>query len=600
MSPIVGLAGVVVLGVAAQWVAWRLRLPSILLLLLTGFAAGNLIGIDPDELLGDLLFPIVSLSVAVILFEGGLTLRFSELPHVGKTVLKLISVGVLITAFIATLAAHYLVGLSWEIAALVGSILTVTGPTVVGPLLRHVRPSGTVGAVLNWEGILVDPVGAVLAVLVFQAVSDGSLREAPLMVLLGVGKVLLVGAAIGAATALAMVQVLRRFWIPDHLQSPFALAMVLGAAVLSDRIHHESSLLTVTLMGIGLANQKGFAVRHIVEFKENLRVLLISSLFILLAARVRYEQLEGLTLGSFGFVAVLILVARPLSVLASTWGSDIPVRARLFLAWMAPRGIVAASVTALFALGLHDRTPEAARLVPLVFLVIVGTVSVYGLTAGPLARRLGLAEKDPQGVLILGIHPFSLELGKVLRSLDFTVLMVDSNYRKVSKARMENLPVWHGNILTDYAIEEMRLGGLGRFLALTPNDEANALAAQHLRDVFTRTGVYQLQPQSRSGGARDPGVSKDMGGRFLFDEGLTQDVLIDRVLRGWVIKTTPLTEKFDYEQYRAQYGGDAVPLFLLTQDSRALIPFTTSDPPEPIEGQTIIGLVPPTSSAPTP
>ncbi len=598
---LLGLAGVLLLGISAQWLAWKLRLPSILLLLVFGFAVGNLLSPEwsPDALLGDLLFPVVSLSVAVILFEGGLTLRLGELKHVGATVLRLVTIGVLVTAVVAMLLARYVVGLDWELAFLVGSILTVTGPTVVGPLLRYVRPAGRVGPILNWEGILVDPVGAVLAVLVFEAIRAGLVEGATGTILLGVVETLAVGLIVGAAASVFMVLAFRKHVVPDHLQNPFALALVLGATVLSNQLHHEAGLLTATLMGFALSNQRWFPVRHIVEFKENLRVLLISSLFILLAARVSVADLQLLSFGSVLFVLGLILVARPLTVAASTVTSSLTWKEKAFVAWMAPRGIVAAAVTSIFALRLEEEgilVEGARQLVPLVFLVIVGTVSLYGLTAAPFARRLGLAEKEPQGVLLLGCHPFSIALGKLLHEEGVPVLMVDNNYRKVSSARMEGLPVWHGNILAEYAIEEMRLGGIGKLFAMTPNDEANSLATQHMREVFSRTDLYQLVSDAPREGMREAALAHELRGRLLFGEGRTYRDLNDRVARGWVLKTTPLTEKFDFDSFREQHGDDAIPLLLLY--SGRVTPLTVLDPKSPREGSVLVHLAPPTCAAP--
>lgn len=604
MSPeqiLLGISGILVLGFAAQWLAWRLRLPSILLLLLFGFCAGNFLSdFGPDDLLGELLFPFVSLAVAVILFEGGLTLRFSELPHVGTTVLKLISLGVLVTFAIATLAARWLVGFDWELSLLIGSILTVTGPTVIGPLLRHIRPDRKVGSVLNWEGILVDPVGALLAVVVFQAIREGRLHDGWTMVVFGVLEAIGAGLLVGLPAAALMVVALKKHWIPDHLQNPFALTVVLLASVLANHLHHESGLVAVTLMGVALANQRWTPVRHIVEFKENLRVLLITTLFILLASRVQVEDLANLTVGSVGFVLVLILIARPLAVAVSTYRSDLSWKEKLFIAWMAPRGIVAAAVASIFALRLQQemQIPQVGSLVPLVFLVIVGTVATYGLTAGPLARRLGLAQKNPQGALILGADPFSVALGKALGDEGVPVLVVDSNYRKIAAARMEGLQVWHGNILAEYAVEEMRLAGIGRLLAMTPNDEANSLAALHLLEVFSRRDVFQLSPTARES-QREGRVPHGLSGRILFGEDCTHRVLNERVENGWKIRSTPLTDQFGFEQFLEQHGGEAIPLFRISS-ARTVTPFTAEGDLSPGIGDTVISLMPQKATIPEP
>ncbi|HHJ06085.1 MAG TPA: sodium:proton antiporter, partial [Anaerolineae bacterium] len=370
---LISLGSILVLGVGAQWLAWRLRLPSILLLLLFGFIAGPIAGlVDPDELFGRLLFPLVSVSVAIILFEGGLSLRLSEIPKVRGVIFRLITIGTIVTWAIIALAAYYILAMDLALSILLGAILVVTGPTVVGPLLQQIRPRGQAGVVLKWEGILIDPVGVMLAVLIFEAILSDDLYHAPLVVLNGVLLTLLIGVVLGVLSASLMVALLRRHWIPDHLQNGFSLLLAVSAFVASDLLHPESGLLTVTVMGIFLANQKWVSIKHLIEFKESLRVLFIGSLFILLAARLKFEDITGFGWEGPLFMAVLVLLARPLATLVSTWRSELSGRERLFIAWMAPRGIVAASVASIFAFDLvaagHVR---AEQLKPVTFLVIV-------------------------------------------------------------------------------------------------------------------------------------------------------------------------------------------------------------------------------------
>lgn len=282
-----GLAALLLLGVASQWLAWRLRLPSILLLLLVGFVVGPFTGqrlMDPDELLGESLLPFVSLSVAVILFEGGLSLRLRELRGAGRVTLQLILLGPPITFALATLAGRWVLGLDAELSALLGALMVVTGPTVVLPLLRHVRPAGSLGRVILWEGIVTDPIGAIVAVLVFQTLLVGG---APWT---GAGLALLGGGLAGLLGAVAIVLILRHDLVPDYLQAATVLGIALAAYVAANLVQHESGLLAVTLMGILLANQNLVSIEHIVEFKENLRVLLLSTLFLLLAARLPLEE----------------------------------------------------------------------------------------------------------------------------------------------------------------------------------------------------------------------------------------------------------------------------------------------------------------------
>ncbi|MFQ5798761.1 MAG: cation:proton antiporter, partial [Bacteroidota bacterium] len=320
---LIGLASIIVLGIVAQWLAWRLRLPSILLLLILGFIAGPVTGIlNPDALLGDLLVPLVSVSVAVILFEGGLSLRIAELRETGSVVRNLISVGALVTWVISAGAAALILGLDFALAVLLGAILVVTGPTVIVPLLRQVRPVARVGSILKWEGILIDPMGAMLAVLVFEAILSGGFQEASTLAVMGVLKTVFIGGSVGALGAGVIILLLKRYWIPDYLHNAVSLMMVVSVFTASNFLQAESGLLAATLMGVVLANQKAVAVKHIIEFKENLRVLLISSLFILLAARLQVNDLNYIGASGLAFLGVLVLIARPAAVGLSALGSE--------------------------------------------------------------------------------------------------------------------------------------------------------------------------------------------------------------------------------------------------------------------------------------
>ncbi|MCF6286007.1 MAG: cation:proton antiporter, partial [Candidatus Hydrogenedentes bacterium] len=480
---LIQLALLVVLGIGAQWVGWRVKIPSILFLLGAGIAAGPVFGwVRPDALFGDLLLPLVSVCVALILFEGGLTLRFSELASVSTVFWRLVTVGVAVTWGVTAVAAHYCLQVSWPVSLLLGAILVVTGPTVIGPLLRHIRPTGKVGPLLKWEGIMIDPVGASLAVLVFEAIDAGGGHAAP-EVAWGVVKTLGIGLGLGILSANTLVLLIRRYWIPEMLHVAFSLALVLGAFALSNTLMHESGLLTVTIMGVWLANQKKVSIRHLVEFKENLRVLLLSVLFILLAARLDLAMLKELGWGGFAFVLILILVARPLSMFFCTVGTTMTRAERIFLCWMAPRGIVAAAVTSVFAISLAENGYAGAeRMVPAHFLVIGSTVLVYGLTAGPLAKRLGLAIANPQGSVIIGAHAPARELGQVLQKEGFDVLLVDSNWSNVTKARQEGLPAHYGDALSEDLLDDLPLDRMGRVLALTGNYTVNALATLHFAE----------------------------------------------------------------------------------------------------------------------
>ncbi len=601
------LAGVLILGIAIQWLAWRARFPAILLLLAAGLVLGPgsvflvqrgwLSGsfLDPNELFGDLLLPAVSLAVALILFEGGLTLNLREHKSASGVIWLLVTLGAVVTFTIATLAAHLLLGVNWHLAVLLGAILVVTGPTVIGPLLRHVRPSGKVAAILKWEGIIIDPIGAMVAIIVFQVLVANQM--APVAILKSAVAIVLVGSGCGVLAAGIIVLFFRRHWVPDFLHNSFVLVLVLLAFAGANVIRHESGLFAATMMGLVLGNQRRIQIHHIREFKESLTVLLISALFIVLGARLTPAQLAIIPWGGMiAFLGVLILIARPLAVLFSTLFSTLTWPERAFLAGMAPRGIVAAAVASVFALRMsQEHFAQAELLVPITFATIIGSVTFYGLTAAPLARILGLSRPGGQGVLIAGAGLFGRTLAQVLMEEGQMVLLVDTNREHIATARLQGIPVLHGSIISGFVMEEAQLSPLGRFMALTPNDELNALAAIQYQRTFSRSDVFQLAPDPRSS-ARQEKISGELRGRLLFSKELTYGALEQRIQSGYSIKKTPLTAEFTFQEFNKVQSSDVIPLFVRTPLGEFHF-FTAEFPPKPVAGDFVFSLAQPKATA---
>ncbi|QDU66588.1 cation:proton antiporter [Engelhardtia mirabilis] len=597
LSPTSQLGLVAALGVGSQWLATRLRLPSILLLLLVGFAVGPVLGwLDPDELMGPMLFPLVSLSVGTILLEGGLSLRRSELTEIGPAFSRLLTIGVAVTWTLSSVAAHWTLGFSWPLSTLIGALLVVTGPTVTLPLLNFVRPKGPVGSLVKWEGIVNDPIGAVLAVLVFGWISAGGGKAATGDAFIELFAAGAVGVVIGLAVAEGLAVVLRRHLIPDYLQSAVVLMTGLTAFALSNELAHESGLLTVTVLGISLANAKGARIEHIVEFKENLRVVLIGTLFVLLAARLRFDDFAPLGWGSVGFLALLILVVRPLAVWLSCIGTGLNWREKVFLSVMAPRGIVAAAISSLFAIELsHAGVDRARELAPVVFVVIVGTVVVYGLLAAPIARKLGIADMERGGLLLLGSHPFARQLGVTLTKLGVPVILIDTNRTQVATARLDGLKAYHANALSEYVDQRVPFDGIGRLLALTPNDEVNSLAVARFAGRFERSGLYQLPPEWLSDGepqseAARNRITQEMQGRLLFAPQANFWELDSRLVQGARMRVTPLTEDFDFASYKEHHGDRALPLFRIDRNGELFVA-SVDVPFDPRPGDQVVALV---------
>jgi len=589
---LIGIAGIIVLGITAQWLAWRISIPSILVLLLFGFTAGPLTGfLNPDRIFGPLLFPIVSVSVALILFEGGLSLKIKDIKRTGHVVRNLVTVGAFITWVLSSSAAYFFLDFSMPIAVLMGAILVVTGPTVLIPLLKHVRPASKIGSVIKWEGIVNDPIGAILSVLILEAILVGGIGETILTIMAGIIKVILFGGLLGGAGALVLVLLFKRFLVPGYLHSSVTLMVVIIVFSLSNIIQAESGLLSVTVMGIAMANQSQVSLKHIIEFKENLGILLISGLFIILSARLNIESLSSLGWNSIFFLAVLIILVRPLSVLFSTIKSGLNWKEKVFIAMMAPRGVVAAAVTSIFAVQLADQAgySQAELMIPEMFFIIVGTVFIYGLCAVPLGRWLGLANPNPQGIVIAGTHLWAREIGRVLAEKKFDVLMVDTNRENINNARMAGLSTMYGSILSDYIFDEVDFSRYGKILALTQNDEVNSLAMRHYNELFGRAGVFQLSP-SKSQSSKKDDLAQPLKGRILFGNEFNYRKISELFTEGYVIKTNKITASFLFKDFKEKYADNAVIMFVINKSGRLRV-VTADDTVEAQEGDQLISLL---------
>lgn len=566
------LSGVLVAGFVCQWLAWRVKLPSILFLLLIGIVVGPVLGVlRPDEVFGDLLEPVVSLAVAVILYEGSLTLVFSEIRGHGAVVRNLVSIGVLTTWVVATLAAQAFLGWDWYLAALFGAIVTVSGPTVIMPLLRAIRPTRALASVIRWEGILVDPLGAVLAVLVFDFIVVDLTAATTAQLYKTFGLILGAGLGLGAVAGHAFGIVLRKHWLPDYLRDYAALALVIFVFSAAEYIASESGLLAVTVMGIWQANMRDVELEDILDFKESLTLVLVAGLFIILAARVDLDALLELGTGAVLVLLVLQFFAGPLRALLASFRSELSWPERLYLGWLFPRGIVAAAVSALFALRLEDlEVPGAESLVPMVFIIIVGTVVIQSLTGGLLARWLKVKDPDPTGVLIVGANPAALTFAEALNGAGHRVLVASMGWDGISKARMAGLPVYYGSAVSGYADRHLDLMGLGHLLALSHLPGLNELACVRFRYEFGRESVYTVSQHTETEHEKYQ-ISGETGGRVLFGGRRSMDELLEIVAQGVKIRTTEITDAFSFENYRAQYPGRII-LFVTANDGRIRFP----------------------------
>lgn len=521
------LAAIIILGILAQWVAWKFKIPAILPLILIGLFVGpvsTLLSADGNKWIeplwdgqtglfpGESLFNFVSLSIALILFEGGMTLKKDEIKSVGPVIYKLITLGAFITLLTAGVAAHFIIGLNWPLSFLFASLIIVTGPTVITPILRNLPLKKDISTVLKWEGILIDPIGALVAVLVFEFISVGGdhgsqyTRET----LIEFGKILIIGFSIGFTSAYAFAMALKYKWIPHYLLNVVALALVLGVFVLSDLFAHESGLLAVVIMGMVLGNMKITVLKDILYFKETISILLISILFILLSANIDLSDLILINnWHSLLLLGVVVLIIRPLAVFSSSRKSSLSQKEKIFISWVGPRGIVAAGIASLFGLKLTMQNVENANYItPLVFMIVLGTVLLNATTAKIVAGLTGVLLKKSEGILIVGASKPSRLIAKYLIDNQRRVVLIDSNRNYIAKAKEEGIEAIECDIYEDEIFENIELNDMGYLLALTGSQAINEYALSKLKHEFGEEGAFRLISSEEM---RDPTNNPELG-----------------------------------------------------------------------------------------
>ena len=504
------LAGIIILGILAQWVAWKFKIPAILPLILIGLLVGPIAAAYLSEdgskwiepiwngtkglFPGESLYYFVSLAISIILFEGGLTLKRSEIKNVGPVITKLITLGSAITFFGSGVLAHYIFNLGWDLSFLFAGLIIVTGPTVITPILRNIPLKKDISTVLKWEGILIDPIGALVAVLVFEFISVGGGSGFTKTALLEFGKILLFGTTFGFTFAHALAYAVNKKLIPHYLLNVVSLSSVLLVFVLSEMFAHESGLLAVVVMGMVLGNGKLKNLKELLYFKESLSVLLISILFILLAANINIEDLMLLyTWKTALLFAIVVFVIRPLAVFASTYNSKLKLNEKLFISWVGPRGIVAAGIASLFGSKLMNQGVEGAEYItPLVFMIVLGTVLLNATTARMFAKMVGVFLKKSNAILLVGASDPARVIANYLKGKGKRVILIDSNNNFVEQATSEGLEALKVDIYDDDLTDNIELNDVGYLIALTGSDMVNKYALSSFSEAFGEHGAYKL------------------------------------------------------------------------------------------------------------
>ncbi|GAA4967933.1 sodium:proton antiporter [Algibacter aquimarinus] len=504
------LAGIIILGILAQWVAWKFKIPAILPLILIGLLVGPIAAeflsedgtkwIEPiwngekGLFPGEGLYYFVSLAISIILFEGGLTLKRSEIKTVGPVITKLITLGSAITFFGAGIVAHLVFGLNWELSFLFAGLIIVTGPTVITPILRNIPLKKDISTVLKWEGILIDPIGALVAVLVFEFISVEGDSGFTKTALIEFGKIILFGTTFGFTFAHALAFAINKKLIPHYLLNVVSLSTVLLVFVESEVFAHESGLLAVVVMGMVLGNGKLENIKELLYFKESLSVLLISILFILLAANINIEDMMLLyTWKTAVLFAIVVFLIRPIAVFISTYGSKLKFNEKLFISWVGPRGIVAAGIASLFGSKLIKQGVEGAEYItPLVFMIVLGTVLLNATTARLFAKIVGVFLNKSEGILIVGAAKISRLLGHYLETNGRHVVLIDSNLKNIEKAKDLGLEAISTNIYSDNLMDNIELNDVGYVMALTGNSDINKYAINKFGAQFGENGSFRL------------------------------------------------------------------------------------------------------------
>ena len=582
------------LGIGSQWIAWRYRVPAIVVMSITGLIIGPFLGImNPEEDFGNLYEPIISVAVAIILFEGSLSLKFKELRGLGKPIFRIATIGAFIAWILGSLTAHYMAGLSWAVSFTIGGLFIVTGPTVIMPLLRQSKLKPRPAKILKWEGIVVDPIGVLLAVFAFQVIqylTSPDIYGTTIVAFIGVS---FIAAALGFGLGRLIGWMFENGYVPEFLKSPVVFTVVIFCFTIVDVFVKGTGLLSVTAMGMTLANMGIRSVVDMRHFKENVSMLLISAIFIMLSASLQVETLKEIfNPNIIGYVILMMFIVRPLSIFISTIKSGLTLAEKSLVGWIAPRGIVALTVSSYFAsILLESGYQDAEILTTLTFALVFATVVAHGFSLGPLAKKLNLSLEGKPGTLIVGSNPFTIELGQSLMKADLPVMIIDSSWERLKAARLAGVPSHHGEILaeqTDYNLNTIPYDYL---LAVTKHYSYNSLICTTFMPEYGRTNVFKVS-QIEQLDVDTAEIRDQVGGRTLFDEKISLDNLVDKVKRGYVFRQTVITEEYPYEQYLANKEEDAVLLYLI-KASGELKYFSEEMRTIPGLGDTIVSLTPP-------
>jgi NhaP-type Na+/H+ or K+/H+ antiporter len=625
------------LGIGAQWLAWRLQRPAIVLMAIAGLIFGPLVGylmtlsfmpeagynfleivrLNPISDFGDVYRPMIGLAVAIILFEGGLTLRFKDLGDASAAVRRMVFVAAPIVWVAGAAAAHYIVGIPWDISVMVGGLFVVTGPTVIMPLLRQAHLKTRPANVLKWEGIVNDPLGALFAVAGYEYIRLSAAGTSMGLVFGSLIFAALFGTIIGIASGIGLAWAFRRGHVPEYLKAPVVVAWVLFIYVMANLLAEETGLLAVTALGMTMANTKFASMVELTRFKENIAIILVSGVFVVLTATLTPQVLSAITpkvqgLGGvlsgdfsniaivdwriFAFVIVMMFFVRPIAVMISTLWSGLTWREALLVGWIQPRGVVAVAVAGLFAAELQAiGRPEGAIFVPLAFALVFATVLAAGFTIGPVSKLLKQSAGGGDGVMIVGANPWTLGLAKALKDMGISVIVADTNWRRLRGARLEGHATFYGEVLSENADARLDHSAFNHIIAATPNDAYNALVCVEFAPELGRHRVFQVSGGDKMEDDGDSIVFTSRG-RTLSSRGRSFDALTRDWWSGWRFSATPISEAYPLDKFYDSRGEDVD--ILLIKRTDGTLEFVQPGTTVKIDKGTLLSYSPKSSDAP--
>jgi NhaP-type Na+/H+ or K+/H+ antiporter len=577
------------LGIFSQWIAWRMRIPVIVLLTCLGILFGPVLNlVNPRSVFGPLMHPLIELAVAVILFEGAMSLKLHEFRENSKGLIRLFSSAVIMNWLLGAMAGHYIANLSWGAALLISGILIVTGPTVIIPALREAKLIRSTSHYLKWEGIVNDPIGAILAVLVLQFI----IHQQEEMLMVAIIKICAIAIGLSWITRELVLFVSKRALIPEFLKIPFFVGAVLVLFILSEFFEKGSGLLTSTLLGIFIGNLDMSSLKELRRFGESLVTLTVSIIFIMLAASLEVNVWYELDWQHYLFIFLLAFVIRPLGIFVTTFKSGMQLNERILIGMYGPRGIVAASVAGVAGETLHEYGIEEGRFVlPIIFSVIILTVIFHSLWLKPLARKLNLVNQGEHGVLIIGASGWSIELARKLQEANLPVMISDASWYQLALARRLGITTHFGQILEDIEFGAPDLSEYNYLLALTEDDNYNALICNMLKHDFGHDHVYRLPKHDDNFNTQHNLTRKEFCTINNSTKALYENMMQKSHL-GWEFKMTTLSDIFDYKTFRKEHDLYHSIYFLIIRTNKRVEMFDMKNNRKLESGDTILYLAP--------